>query len=46
MSTVQLFRREDLNFARFDDINARHRDANIDSTIRSYKSLIGSRLNR
>ena len=31
MSTVQLFRREDLNFARFDGINAQHRDANIDS---------------
>jgi ATP-binding cassette, subfamily B, multidrug efflux pump len=31
MSTVQLFRREAMNFARFDDINAQHRDANIDS---------------
>jgi ATP-binding cassette subfamily B multidrug efflux pump len=31
MSTVQLFRRERLNFARFDEINRRHRDANIDS---------------
>jgi ATP-binding cassette subfamily B protein len=31
MSTVQLFRREALNFERFDGINARHRDANIDS---------------
>ena len=31
MSTVQLFRREPLNFARFDDIDRRHRDANIDS---------------
>jgi ATP-binding cassette subfamily B protein len=31
MSTVQLFRREAENFARFDGINARHRDANIDS---------------
>jgi ATP-binding cassette, subfamily B, multidrug efflux pump len=31
MSTVQLFRREDMNFARFDTINAQHRDANIDS---------------
>ena len=30
MSTVQLFRREALNFARFDDIDAKHRDANID----------------
>ena len=31
MSTVQLFRRERLNFARFDDIDREHRDANIDS---------------
>jgi ATP-binding cassette, subfamily B, multidrug efflux pump len=31
MSTVQLFRREALNFARFDDIDRRHRDANIES---------------
>ena len=31
MSTVQLFRREALNFSRFDDINKKHRDANIDS---------------
>jgi ATP-binding cassette subfamily B protein len=31
MSTVQLFRRERRNFARFDEINAKHRDANIDS---------------
>jgi ATP-binding cassette, subfamily B, multidrug efflux pump len=31
MSTVQLFRREALNYARFDDIDRRHRDANIDS---------------
>jgi ATP-binding cassette, subfamily B, multidrug efflux pump len=31
MSTVQLFRREEMNFARFDRINAQHRDANIDS---------------
>jgi ATP-binding cassette, subfamily B, multidrug efflux pump len=31
MSTVQLFRREQLNFARFDDIDRQHRDANIDS---------------
>ncbi len=31
MSTVQLFRREALNFARFDDIDRRHRDANVDS---------------
>jgi ATP-binding cassette subfamily B protein len=30
MPTVQLFRREAFNFARFDDINARHRDANVD----------------
>src|SRR4029077_5431285 len=31
MSTVQLFRREPLNYARFDEINRKHRDANIDS---------------
>jgi ATP-binding cassette subfamily B multidrug efflux pump len=31
MSTVQLFRREALNFDRFDEIDRRHRDANIDS---------------
>jgi ATP-binding cassette subfamily B multidrug efflux pump len=31
MSTVQLFLRERLNFARFDEIDRRHRDANIDS---------------
>jgi ATP-binding cassette, subfamily B, multidrug efflux pump len=31
MTTVQLFRRESLNFARFDDIDCKHRDANIDS---------------
>jgi ATP-binding cassette, subfamily B, multidrug efflux pump len=31
MSTVQLFRREALNFDRFDDIDRKHRDANIDS---------------
>lgn len=31
MMTVQLFRREALNYARFDDIDRRHRDANIDS---------------
>jgi ATP-binding cassette subfamily B protein len=31
MSTVQLFRREPLNFARFDEIDREHRDANIDS---------------
>ncbi len=31
MSTVQLFRREQLNFARFDQIDARHRDANLQS---------------
>jgi ATP-binding cassette subfamily B multidrug efflux pump len=30
MATVQLFRREAFNFARFDDINARHRDANVE----------------
>jgi len=31
MSTVQLFRREALNFSRFDEIDKKHRDANIDS---------------
>jgi ATP-binding cassette subfamily B protein len=31
MSTVQLFRRETRSFARFDDINRAHRDANIES---------------
>ncbi len=31
MSTVQLFRREALNFARFDEIDRMHRDANIES---------------
>ena len=31
MSTVQLFRREPLNFARFDAIDREHRDANIES---------------
>jgi ATP-binding cassette subfamily B multidrug efflux pump len=31
MATVQLFRRERVNFARFDEINRSHRDANIDS---------------
>lgn len=31
MATVQLFRREAINFARFEDINARHRDANLRS---------------
>ncbi len=31
MATVQLFRREPLNFARFDEIDRKHRDANIDS---------------
>jgi ATP-binding cassette subfamily B protein len=31
MSTVQLFRREPLNFARFDEIDRAHRDANITS---------------
>jgi ATP-binding cassette subfamily B protein len=31
MSTVQLFRREGLNFDRFDAIDRAHRDANIDS---------------
>jgi ATP-binding cassette subfamily B multidrug efflux pump len=31
MSTAQLFRRERMNFARFDAIDREHRDANIDS---------------
>jgi ATP-binding cassette subfamily B protein len=31
MATVQLFRREAASFAKFDEINRRHRDANIDS---------------
>jgi ATP-binding cassette, subfamily B, multidrug efflux pump len=31
MATVQLFRREALNFARFDEIDRKHRDANIES---------------
>src|SRR5262249_21814274 len=31
MATVQLFGRERLNFARFDEIDAKHRDANIES---------------
>jgi ATP-binding cassette subfamily B protein len=31
MATVQLFRREAVNFARFDDIDRKHRDANIES---------------
>ena len=31
MATVQLFRRERLSYARFDEINRRHRDANVDS---------------
>jgi ATP-binding cassette subfamily B protein len=31
MSTVQLFRRERLNFERFDEIDRKHRDANIES---------------
>jgi ATP-binding cassette, subfamily B, multidrug efflux pump len=33
MSTVQLFRREGRTFERFDDINRRHRNANIDSIL-------------
>ena len=33
MSTVQLFRRERRAFDRFDEINARHRDANIDAIL-------------
>jgi ATP-binding cassette subfamily B multidrug efflux pump len=31
MSTVQLFRREALNYERFDEIDRKHRDANVDS---------------
>jgi ATP-binding cassette subfamily B multidrug efflux pump len=31
MTTVQLFRREALNFSRFDEIDRRHRDANVES---------------
>src|SRR2546428_2169279 len=31
MMTVQLFRREVLNFERFDEIDRKHRDANVDS---------------
>ena len=31
MSTVQLFRREALNFERFDAIDRKHREANVDS---------------
>jgi len=31
MSTVQMFRREALNFSRFDNIDRKHRDANIES---------------
>jgi ATP-binding cassette, subfamily B, multidrug efflux pump len=31
MSTVQLFNREEKEAAKFDELNARHRDANIDS---------------
>ena len=31
MTTVQLFRRESRSFARFDEINKAHRDANVDS---------------
>jgi ATP-binding cassette subfamily B multidrug efflux pump len=32
MTTVQLFRREELNYARFDAIDRAHRDANIESS--------------
>src|SRR5687767_14754227 len=31
MATVQLFRREEKDFAEFDEIDRRHRDANVDS---------------
>src|SRR5688572_10262692 len=30
MATVQLFRREQVNYARFDAVNAEHRDANVE----------------
>jgi ATP-binding cassette subfamily B multidrug efflux pump len=30
MTTVQLFRREHMNFSRFEDINRKHRDANVE----------------
>ena len=30
MATVQLFRREKVNYGRFDDINREHRDANVE----------------
>jgi ATP-binding cassette subfamily B protein len=33
MSTVQLFRREAVNFGRFDDIDRKHRDANYQSIL-------------
>src|SRR3954464_4389904 len=33
MSTVQLFRREARSFARFEEVNRKHRDANIDSIL-------------
>jgi ATP-binding cassette subfamily B protein len=33
MATVQLFRREERTFQKFDDINRKHRDANIDSIL-------------
>jgi ATP-binding cassette subfamily B multidrug efflux pump len=33
MSTVQLFRREARSFERFEEVNRRHRDANIDSIL-------------
>jgi ATP-binding cassette, subfamily B, multidrug efflux pump len=31
MATVQLFRREERSFGRFDEINRKHRDANVES---------------
>ena len=31
MSTVQLFRQEERTFGRFEEVNRRHRDANVDS---------------
>jgi len=33
MATVQLFRREQVNYARFDAVNAEHRDANVEQIL-------------
>ena len=43
MSTVQLFRREALNFERFDEIDRKHRDANIESDLLLRDVLSGDR---